>query len=84
MVAHLITKVGANHFDARADHVAAVSLAHEVMLPVVGCVVLVLVLVALAVAGACCCWHRCCRDTATSRVPGVPDRGTKVSVRQPS
>ena len=32
MVASLITKVGADHFDARADHVATVSLAHEIML----------------------------------------------------
>ena len=43
MVASLITSVEANHFDARADHVATVSLAHEVMVLVVGCVVLVLV-----------------------------------------
>ena len=36
VVASLITKVGANHFDARADHVATVRFAHEVMLLVVG------------------------------------------------
>ena len=34
--------VEASLFDARADHVATVSLAHEVMLLVVVCVVLVL------------------------------------------
>ena len=49
----------------RAVHVATVSLAHKVMLLVVGCVVLVLALVALAGAGADRWWHRCCRDTAT-------------------
>ena len=57
-VASLITKVQANDFDARAVHVATVSLAHKVMLLVVGCVVLVLALVALAGAGADCWWHR--------------------------
>ena len=57
--------IEANDFDARAVHVATVSLAHEVMLLIVGCVVLVLVLVALAGAGADCWWHRCCRGTAT-------------------
>ena len=36
VVASLIARVEANHFDARADHVATVSLAHEVMLLVVG------------------------------------------------
>ena len=61
----LITRVWANHSDARADHVATVSLAHEVVLLVVECVVLVLELVVLAAAVACCCWHWCCRDTAT-------------------
>ena len=65
VVASLIMRVEANHFDARAGHVATVSLAHEVILLVVGYVVLVLALVVLAVAGACCCWKRCCRDTAT-------------------
>ena len=65
MVAPLITKVEAKDFDARAVHVATVSLAHKVMLLVVGCVILVLALVALAGAGADCWWRRCCRDTAT-------------------
>ena len=71
VVASLITKAEANDFDARAVHVATVSLAHKVMLLVVGCVILVLALVALAGAGADCWWHRCCRDTAHSRVPEV-------------
>ena len=62
VVASLITKVEANDFHARAVHVVTVSLAHRVMLLVVGCVVLVLALVALAGAGADCWWHRCCRD----------------------
>ena len=63
---------GAYHFDARADHVATVSLTHEVMLLGVGCVVLVLVLVVVAVAGAYCCWYWCCRDTAP-RCEGVSE-----------
>ena len=79
VVASLITKVGANHFDARADHVATVSLAHEVTLLVVGCVVLVLALVVLAVAGPYCCWHRCCRDTATRECQGSLPRYEGVS-----
>ena len=37
MVASLITKVEADHLDGRTDHVAMVSLAHEVMLLVVVC-----------------------------------------------
>ena len=53
----MISRVEANHFDGRTDHVATVSLAHEVMLLVVGCVVLVLALVVLAVFGAYCCWR---------------------------
>ena len=61
----LFTNVGAKRFDARADHAAAANPTYGAMLPVVGCVVLVLVLVMLAVAGACCCWFRCCHDTAT-------------------
>ena len=36
MAVSLITKVEANDFDARAVHVATVSLAHKVMLLVVG------------------------------------------------
>ena len=51
MVAYLITKVEANDFDARAVHVATVNLAHEVMLLIVGCVVLVLALVRWQVLG---------------------------------
>ena len=70
MVASLITRGEAAHFDASADHLAKVSLAHEVMLLVVGCVVMVLALVVLAAAGAYCCWRRCCRDTATRECPG--------------
>ena len=70
VVASLISTVEANHFDARADHVATVSLAHEVMLLVVGCTVLVLALVVLT--AACCC----CRD-CHSRVPGVFTEGRR-------
>ena len=66
----LITRVEADHFDARADHVARVRIEHEVMLLVVECVVVVLALVVLAAAGAYCWWRWCCRDTAT-RVPRV-------------
>ena len=55
MVAPLITSVEVNHFDAHADHVATVSFAHEVILLVVGCVVLVLALAMPAAAGAYCC-----------------------------
>ena len=79
VVASLITKVEANHFDACADHVATVSLAHEVMLLVVECVVLVLVLVVLAVGGAYCCWRWCCRDTATRECQGFLPRCEGVS-----
>ena len=74
VVASLIAKVEANDFDARAVHVATVSLAHEAMLLIVGCVVLVLALVALAGAGADCWWHRCCRDTATREYRGCSAR----------
>ena len=59
VVASLITRVEANHFDTPADHVATVGLAHEVMLLAVGYVVLVLALVVPSAA-----------DT-TTRVPGV-------------
>ena len=51
-VASLITRVDAEHFDGRTYHLATVSLAHEVMLLVVECVVLVLALVFLAAAGS--------------------------------
>ena len=74
----------AHHFDARADHVATVSLAHEVMLLVVECVVLCWHWLCWQLLVPYCCWHRCCRDTATPRVPGGPCRGTKASVRPPS
>ena len=61
VIASLNTRVEANHFDARSDHVATVSLAHEA---------LVLALVVLAGAGACCCWRWCCRGTkAPARMP---------------
>ena len=70
MVASLITRVEANHFDGRTGHVATVSLAHEVMLLVVECVVLVFALVVLAAAGAYCYRRRCCRDTATRECRG--------------
>ena len=46
-----VTRVEAHHFDGRNDHVATVSLAHEVMLLVVECVGLVLAMVVLAAAG---------------------------------
>ena len=78
-VASLITRVEADHFDARADHLATVCLAHEVMLPVVECVVLVLALVVPVVAGAYCCWRRCSRDTATRECQGL-HRSTKASI----
>ena len=39
-VASLITRIEADHFDVRTDHVATVTLAHEVVLLVVECVVL--------------------------------------------
>ena len=53
----LITRVEADHFDARADHVATVRIEHEVMLLVVECVVVVLALVVLAAAGPYCWWR---------------------------
>ena len=76
VIASLITRVEANHLDGRTDHVATVSLAHEIMLLVDGCVVLVLALVVLAAAGAYCRWRRCCCDTVTRECEGsVPKRG---------
>ena len=72
VVASLITKVEANDIDARAVHVATVSLAHDLVLLIVGCAVLVLALV--AGAGADCWWHRCCRDTATREYGGCSAR----------
>ena len=74
VVASLITKVEVNDFDVRVVHVTTVSLAHEVMLLIVGCVVLVLALVALAGAGAGCWWHKCCRDTAPREHRGCSAR----------
>ena len=75
----LITKVEANHFDMRAYHVATMSLAHEVMLLVVECVVLVLASVVLEAAGAYCCWRWCCRDTATRECQGSLPKHEGVS-----
>ena len=65
VVASLFTKVEANHFDVRTDHVVAANREREDVLLFVGCVILALVLVMLAVAGVCRCWFRCCHDTAT-------------------
>ena len=79
MVPSLIARVGANHFDARADHVATVSLAHEVVLLVVGCVVLVLALVVLAAAVACCCWHWFLSCNRHSEIAMGLYRSTKAS-----